>query len=1107
MKMKIRGVLAALVVLASAISAAFTPAALDGKFATPVYFHGVANGSSDVTPSPYRSSTQTMIAGSRTNSAPGYIPQLQAEWSISTWDRPTNVTGDGFVFNLSGVNVNTSAAATIGGSTNEAIALYWSGSTPGGTNVNRYSLTGVDKAGNKFSASTVNVAGFNGFGCQSEMLEPMNQHAVLLTTQYRAGKVELWATYRSMRPRLLCQLTATFTGTDGPLPVTWGGGRLSSSNSSLEIEMPIVLPDRSMSENEIAQLADGISPENLGSGGSAQAAIRFTTVTDGGTSAADTFVPTPPTDGQTITLNGQVFTFRNSPSLSTDVQIVPNLIATSVDVATNTITLANHGIPNGRRLSITRATTQPTGIEADSGIYVVNATQNTFQTALTPGGTPISNGTNGSGTITIGGAAATLDNLATVLDALTPNTGGASNASYATAGADAIYITSRTAGGTSFTFSTTATVKTPTNQRLALAWVPITDYSGYRDGLYAAPGLIRNRGSPWVTPTLGELAPNTQVTGSMRVVSWGDGMVVQHKNGFGNLALSGIYTGVAPSGVQIYVGDISDHSQVLPFTTCTSFTVDTSAKTWTAKLSGSLPKAKRWNELQTRKSGSAQVTQLSEVKFGVGELIAMTGDSIQALMTQRSGAITPNQFISRFVGTGTVLGSTSGFWPVDNTWHRFQTVAQTGSGEGALANTISNDTNAVVGLDNRAVGGSSMAVLATPTTAASFLADLSNSFTDTSLGPIAGTFIYDEANADSGSGFFAKLDNFYPNWLRFYFGSEIRLLLPTGINHQNASIDFVYGTWLVRTDQILWLASRAGDALVVDAGDTEFWSSGGDGVHPSDATDFTFKGGQDALSLEKAMGVASFSGVGPIPISATRSGANIDISFSLNGATGLQTPAAGDVTGFDFSLTSTNFAAIFSNVTADPATDKILWTGHGLSNGDPVIITAVTTQPGGTTAGTTVFVINATANDFQTAATVGGSVIDITSAGSGVVATSTKNLLPVTSVSILNPTTVRAVLASAPGASVSVNVMWGFPGRKTTDPNPALDPNSVTAMTTTTAQGNILTDNFPLNFSNSHVPGRPVRGTTTPLVTNWLLKRDLDPAANDNSPMWLAKAS
>jgi hypothetical protein len=167
-------------------------------------------------------------------------------------------------------------------------------------------------------------------------------------------------------------------------------------------------------------------------------------------------------------------------------------------------------------------------------------------------------------------------------------------------------------------------------------------------------------------------------------------------------------------------------------------------------------------------------------------------------------------------------------------------------------------------------------------------------------------------------------------------------------NRRDVSPDYTGGLWPVRQAQINWLNGSSGDPLVIDLGDTDFyWSNTTDGAHPSDATDLELKGELHALSVLKYRGIASFSGVGPVLLSASRSGAVVTLTWSLNGATGLQTPGAGNITGADVVLASNNFTARRAFVTANATTDKIAWAGHTLVNGDPVFIGATGSQPGG----------------------------------------------------------------------------------------------------------------------------------------------------------------
>src|ERR1044072_8336082 len=74
-----------------------------------------------------------------------------------------------------------------------------------------------------------------------------------------------------------------------------------------------------------------------------------------------------------------------------------------------------------------------------------------------------------------------------------------------------------------------------------------------------------------------------------------------------------------------------------------------------------------------------------------------------------------------------------------------------------------------------------------------------------------------------------------------------------------------------------------------------------------------------------------------------------------------------------------------STVTISIATPGVVsWNSHGQSNGAPIILNTTGALPTGLSPGVTYFVVNAAANTFQLAATVGGSAINTTGSQSGV---------------------------------------------------------------------------------------------------------------------------
>lgn len=69
--------------------------------------------------------------------------------------------------------------------------------------------------------------------------------------------------------------------------------------------------------------------------------------------------------------------------------------------------------------------------------------------------------------------------------------------------------------------------------------------------------------------------------------------------------------------------------------------------------------------------------------------------------------------------------------------------------------------------------------------------------------------------------------------------------------------------------------------------------------------------------------------------------------------------------------------------TADAGTDFITSAGHGLTNGQVLLLTSSTSLPGGLALSTPYYVISKTTDTFQVALTAGGSAVDITDTGTG----------------------------------------------------------------------------------------------------------------------------
>lgn len=97
--------------------------------------------------------------------------------------------------------------------------------------------------------------------------------------------------------------------------------------------------------------------------------------------------------------------------------------------AGDTVTLAGHGLPNGKRVSFTAITTT-TGISIYNLYYVVNATTDTFQLSLTQGGAPIALTNNGTGTIIYQTLVIAIDPNVSVTVDVPASISGTSNLAY-----------------------------------------------------------------------------------------------------------------------------------------------------------------------------------------------------------------------------------------------------------------------------------------------------------------------------------------------------------------------------------------------------------------------------------------------------------------------------------------------------------------------------------------------------------------------------------------------------------------------------------------------------------------------------------------------------
>lgn len=114
----------------------------------------------------------------------------------------------------------------------------------------------------------------------------------------------------------------------------------------------------------------------------------------------------------------------------------------------------------------------------------------------------------------------------------------------------------------------------------------------------------------------------------------------------------------------------------------------------------------------------------------------------------------------------------------------------------------------------------------------------------------------------------------------------------------------------------------------------------------------------------------------PTPVSLTGTTSAGSITIAMANTAGLS--AGMQVTGTNTSLTTGR------SVTFTDTGDLVNLTAHGLSNGDEVSFSVITTTTG-IVINTIYFVVNASADSFQVASTLAGSALPLTSNGSGTI--------------------------------------------------------------------------------------------------------------------------
>lgn len=143
--------------------------------------------------------------------------------------------------------------------------------------------------------------------------------------------------------------------------------------------------------------------------------------------------PTYSRSSTTTAVSAVVLVSDTSNFIVGETQVIGTGITNSRTVtltdAGDLVTLAGHGLPNGKRVSFT-SITSTTGISVYRPYYVVNATTDTFQLSLTADGAPIALTTDGSGAIIYQTLVIAIDPNVSVTVDVPASVSGTSNLAY-----------------------------------------------------------------------------------------------------------------------------------------------------------------------------------------------------------------------------------------------------------------------------------------------------------------------------------------------------------------------------------------------------------------------------------------------------------------------------------------------------------------------------------------------------------------------------------------------------------------------------------------------------------------------------------------------------
>ncbi|WP_367847010.1 hypothetical protein [Rhodoferax sp. WC2427] len=496
-------------------------------------------------------------------------------------------------------------------------------------------------------------------------------------------------------------------------------------------------------------------------------------------------------------------------------------------------------------------------------------------------------------------------------------------ATYVATGSSALRIFHKTTGsvGEAYTLAASSSnVRLPLSGTLAyVEWEYNTLSSTTLNRAQYGGGYIARTAFSWAASP-GVLVDSTEKPNAVYVDPIPPGRVVQHIGGVRDVPVSGVYLGSAPSGVLVELRNASNDAVVVAEAAVASFTA--SAGTWSGVLTN-VPKGKRWLSLRMRKVGGTDYLQTG-VTFGVGEYVEFAGQSLFLGWPVAPSALAPNTYVSNYLSATNLYDDTTaysfGTFAPDASWHRQLTTAEARDTETYFGNYLSETADCVVGIYNRCRGGTSIDVLNADAEWSKRAADLA-----ASKALSVGWFIWAQGHADTAftSTYGPKLDA-VPVKMHANYGANCVLVIPPTSNVME-SVDGTAGIWAMRKLQVEWLRANAADPYIISGGQFTDFDLTNDGVHPATPALKRYEADRLLRALLFKIGVGStISADGPLPVSAVRTGAVIDVTFALEGGFALQTVGGAAPSGFDVSTNGfTSILAISSTAITGSNTVRI----------------------------------------------------------------------------------------------------------------------------------------------------------------------------------------